>query len=73
MIINAIIEKDKDGYFAFVPELKGCVSQGDSFEEAKSNIKEAIELYIESIEEEDLNLLLFKDYAIAPIEVSLER
>ena len=44
MIINAIIEKDKDGYFAFVPELKGCVSQGDSFEEAKANIKEAIEL-----------------------------
>ena len=73
MIINAIIEKDKEGYFAFVPELKGCVSQGDSFEEAKANIKEAIELYIESIEDEDLNLLLSKDYAIAPIEVSLER
>ena len=55
MIINAIIEKDKDGYFAFVPELKGCVSQGDSFEDAKSNIKETIELYIKSIEEDDLN------------------
>ena len=67
MIINAIIEKDKDGYFAFVPELKGCVSQGDSFEDAKSNIKETIELYIKSIEEDDLNLLLSKDYAIAPI------
>ncbi len=46
MIINAIIEKDKDGYFAFVPELKGCVSQGNSFEEAKANIKEAIELAV---------------------------
>lgn len=42
MIINAIIEKDNDGYFAFVPEFKGCVSQGESFEEAKANIKEAI-------------------------------
>lgn len=73
MIINAIIEKYKDGYFAFVPELKGCVSQGDSFEEVKANIKEAIELYMESIEEDDLNSLLSKDYAIAPIEVSLER
>ena len=73
MIINAIIEKDKYGYFAFVPELKGCVSQGNSFEEAKANIKEAIELYMESIEEDDLNLLLSKDYAIAPIEVSIER
>ena len=43
MIINAIIEKDENGYFAFVPELKGCVSQGNTFEEIKSNIKEAIE------------------------------
>lgn len=73
MIINAIIEKDNDGYFAFVPEFKGCVSQGESFEEAKANIKEAIELYMESINKEELNLLLSKDYAIAPIEVSLER
>ena len=73
MIINAIIEKDKDGYFAFVPKFKGCVSQGDSFEKAKANIKEAIELYMESIEEDDLNSFLSKDYAIAPIEVSLER
>ncbi len=73
MIINAIIEKDNDGYFAFVPEFKGCVSQGESFEEAKANIKEAIELYMESMNKEELNLLLSKDYAIAPIEVSLER
>ena len=43
MIINAIIEKDKDGYFAFVPELKGCVSQGETMEELENNIKEAIE------------------------------
>ena len=73
MIINAIIEKDENGYFAFVPELKGCVSQGDTFEEIKSNIKEAIEIYIESMEEYELNALISKDYTIAPIEVGIER
>lgn len=73
MIINAIIEKDENGYFAFVPELKGCVSQGDTFEEIKSNIKEAIEIYIESMEEDELNTLISKDYTIAPIEVAIER
>ena len=73
MIINAIIEKDENGYFAFVPELKGCVSQGDTFEEIKSNIKEAIEIYIESMEEDELNTLISKDYTISPIEVAIER
>ncbi|EKV57952.1 type II toxin-antitoxin system HicB family antitoxin [Brachyspira hampsonii] len=73
MIINAIIEKDENGYFAYVPELKGCVSQGNTFEEIKSNIKEAIEIYIESMEEDELNALISKDYTISPIEVSIER
>ncbi|MCD6586201.1 MAG: type II toxin-antitoxin system HicB family antitoxin [Desulfobacteraceae bacterium] len=32
MQINAIIEHDQDGFFAYVPSLKGCVSQGDTLE-----------------------------------------
>ena len=32
MILNAIIQKDENGYFAFVPELSGCVTQADSYE-----------------------------------------
>lgn len=73
MIINTIIEKDENGYFAFVPELKGCVSEGETFEEVKSNIKEAIELYLESMSEDELNQLENKDYSITPIEVAVER
>lgn len=42
---QVIIEHDKDGYFAFVPELKGCHTQGDSMEEVVRNIREAMELY----------------------------
>jgi len=49
MILNAVIEKDKFGYFAHIPELKGCVTQGKTYQEALSNIKEAAELYLESL------------------------
>ena len=34
MILNAVIEKDEFGYFAQTPELKGCVTQGKTYEEA---------------------------------------
>jgi predicted RNase H-like HicB family nuclease len=44
---SVIIEKDKDGYYAFVPDLQGCYSQGDSFEDAIENIRDAIRLHIE--------------------------
>ncbi len=39
MLINAVIEKDENGCFAFVPILKGCVSQGKSYEEALKKLK----------------------------------
>ena len=48
MQFNVILEKDDSGYFAYVPNLKGCVTQGDTVEDAMENIKEAIELYVET-------------------------
>ncbi|NWF66187.1 MAG: type II toxin-antitoxin system HicB family antitoxin [Campylobacterales bacterium] len=71
MVFNAIIEKDENGYFAYVPELKGCVSCGDSYEEAVFNIKEATALYIESLDKKELDLLKSKTVIISPIEVAL--
>jgi len=44
---SVVIEKDKDGYFAFTPELQGCYSQGDTYEEAIENIRDAIILHVE--------------------------
>ena len=44
---SVVIEKDKDGYFAFTPELQGCYSQGATYEEAIENIKDAIVLHVE--------------------------
>lgn len=40
--LTAVIEKDKDGFFAFAPELQGCYTQGDTYEEAISNLAEAV-------------------------------
>jgi predicted RNase H-like HicB family nuclease len=44
---SAIIEKDMDGYFALCPELQGCYTQGQTYEEVLENIRDAIRLHIE--------------------------
>lgn len=44
---SVVIEKDREGYFAFCPELQGCYTQGDTYEEVLENIKDAIRLHIE--------------------------
>ncbi|MFH0343252.1 MAG: type II toxin-antitoxin system HicB family antitoxin [Chromatiales bacterium] len=46
---TVIIEREESGgYHAFCPTLRGCHSQGDSYEETVQNITEAVQLYIES-------------------------
>ena len=50
MKYRVIIERDEDGvYVAEVPALPGCISQGNTRTEALTNIREAIEAYIESL------------------------
>jgi len=50
MKFKIVLEKDEDGGFvATVPSLPGCVSQGETEEEALSNVKEAISLHMESL------------------------
>jgi predicted RNase H-like HicB family nuclease len=39
-------EEDEEGYFAFCPELQGCYTQGDTYEEVLENIKDAIQLHV---------------------------
>ncbi len=55
-----VIEADEDrGYYAFCPALPGCYSQGETLEEAKANIYEAIRCHLES---------LLKDHERLPVE-----
>ena len=44
---SVIVEKDKDGYFASCPELQGCYTQADTYEDVLGNIKDAIYLHVE--------------------------
>ena len=54
MKYRVLIEQDEDGIFvAEVPALPGCISQGKTRAEATENIKEAISLYLESLEAHD--------------------
>ena len=42
-----VIEKDEAGYFAYCPELQGCYTQGENFEEVTQNMRDAIKLHVE--------------------------
>ncbi len=44
---SVVVERDSEGYYAFCPELQGCYTQGDTYEEVLENIKDAIRLHIE--------------------------
>jgi len=45
-------ESDEGGYTAYVPSLPGCISEGETKEQALKNIQEAIELYLEPVEDD---------------------
>ncbi len=48
-VLPVIIEKDADGYFAMCPTLRGCYTQGDTYEEVLLNIEDAIHLHIDDL------------------------
>ena len=55
MNLKVVLEpSDEGGYTAFVPSLPGCISEGDTKEEALKNIREAIELYLEEVEDDSV-------------------
>jgi len=52
MVFKVILEPSEDGgYTALVPALPGCISEGDSVADAMDNVREAIELYLEPIDD----------------------
>jgi len=51
MRLTVVLEPSEDGgYTVYVPALPGCISEGETKEEALANIKEAIKLYLEPVE-----------------------
>lgn len=69
--VSIVIEKDEYGFFAYCPELPGCQSQGDSIEEVQANIKEAVELYIETLSDSEKQALQHKEILTMTLEVKV--
>ena len=67
--LTAIIEQDQDGVFAYCPELKGCHTQGDTVEEALANLREAAELYVETLKPSEMRRLSAKTVLSTSLEV----
>nr|VFJ93507.1 MAG: HicB_like antitoxin of toxin-antitoxin system [Candidatus Kentron sp. LFY]VFJ98066.1 MAG: HicB_like antitoxin of toxin-antitoxin system [Candidatus Kentron sp. LFY]VFK21083.1 MAG: HicB_like antitoxin of toxin-antitoxin system [Candidatus Kentron sp. LFY] len=71
MKVSVIIEKDEYGYYAFCPKMKGCHTQGESLDEVMTNIKEAIELYLETSSGEEKGYILGKETFNTSLEVNV--
>lgn len=53
MKLRVVLEpSDEGGFTVYVPSFPGCISEGDTLEEALTNIREAIELYLEPVEDD---------------------
>ena len=68
--LTAIIEREGDGYVALCPEVD-VASQGDSIEEAKNNLKEALELFFETASADEIETRLHEEVYITHVEVAI--
>ena len=69
--VSIVIEKDEYGYYAYCPELEGCQTQGNTLEEIMDNIREAIELYLETLPEDERIAYLSKEILTTSLEVQV--
>jgi len=67
---TAIIEREEDGYVSLCPELD-IASQGDTVEEARNNLVEAIELFFEVADPAEITARMKSDVFITRLEVSV--
>jgi predicted RNase H-like HicB family nuclease len=67
---TAMIERADDGYVALCPELD-IASQGNSIEEARANLQEALELFLETASPEEIRERLREEVYVTRVEVAL--
>lgn len=63
-------EENTGGFSVWVPDLPGCASQGETFEEALHNIKEAIKLYLEDETKSPPEAADYKQQFVVPVKVA---
>ena len=67
-----IIEKDASGYyFAYVPSMQGCYTQGKTLEEALGNIREVIQLHMEDRKSKSEFIPIRKPISLTSVEVAV--
>jgi predicted RNase H-like HicB family nuclease len=62
-------EADEGGYTVTVPALPGCISEGDTYEEAVDNIKDAVQLYLRAVSKEVQQLKKRRNLKLVEISV----
>ena len=67
---TAIIEQEGDGYVALCPELD-IASQGDTIDEARKNLQEALELFFETASSEEIKTRLHEEVYVTQVEVAI--
>jgi len=67
--VTAIIEREGDGYVSLCPELD-LASQGNTIEEARSNLAEAVELFLESASAEEIRERLHTEVYVTRLELA---
>jgi predicted RNase H-like HicB family nuclease len=68
--MTAIIEREGDGYVSLCPELD-IASQGTTIEEARDNLREALELFFESASPDEIALRLREDLFVTRVQVAI--
>ena len=68
--LTAIIEREDDGFVALCPELD-IASQGDTVEDARSNLAEAVELFFEVADPSEIEQRMHNDVFITSVEVAI--
>jgi predicted RNase H-like HicB family nuclease len=69
--VSVVIEKDSDGYYAFCPELQGCQSQGDTYDEALANIRDAVRLHIQDRLANGEEIPVFESITLTSLDVEV--
>lgn len=68
---SVIIEKDSEGFFAFCPELQGCYTQGNTYEEVLDNIRDAIRLHLEDRLDNEEQIPQSESVSLTSLEVAI--
>lgn len=68
--MTAIIEREGDGYVSFCPELD-IASQGDTVQEARENLREALELFFETASPAEIQQRLHDEIYITRLEIAI--